>query len=475
MRKQVKQRLEKVVRWLVWYSNTGITNDRRVEVLAQLNAESARSSVLLCYFFAFLFGTYGFFVTPYLQRSMPLLTVWDNTYPRILLSVLPILLLSYILKKTSFDPAKKILTFYVVFSFIFLATAHIHIWTAATDYGDEFICALMLGPNALAYLIISAFLAPTIRVQLAGTASLVAIFWIPYYRITERSSRSDLFAFVEGSIVMAIPIGIFVASKLAISRAKMIENNLSVKSKAKESVNSATANALFDSEYDYKQVRERKGVFSVFDLRGSTRLKKLPGGQKLIREFVEMGMACALRNGAEIINDRGDGYFLFFGPEENKDIVDLDDIPSIQTDLAYADRRLYSRHFQNYKIFLSEMEKGMSELEERYGLGPVNAGFAATLASAKYYFLQAEGKKREHWDHDVLSLLDRLEKLSKVIKENIAESVSVAVFHAATRIFWRSGLPSRHECEGEMDGHETVQEVDYLVLPKDVKMLKQSA
>lgn len=262
---------------------------------------------------------------------------------------------------------------------------------------------------------------------------------------------------------MTLPIGIAIASKLAIQRARNIERHQSVEKKAKESVNSATATALFDPLFDFGAVRERKGLYSVFDLRGSTRLKQQANGQRLIREFMETGMAIALQNGAEIVNDRGDGFFLFFGPQENKDIVNLDGF-EFESELRYADTRLYAKHFENVRRFHEEMATAMDQIEKKYGIGSVRAGFATTLATAKYFFLQAHDHKREHWDHDVLSLLDRLEKLSKSIGQEEDLLGSIAVFHPNTRIFRKNSIVlNRKACRGLLDGHENVVEVDYEV------------
>lgn len=71
--------------------------------------EAVKRASILSYVLAIAFGTYGLTSTEFIAKFLPEVSVWANTWPRLLFNCLPLVLLGWFLKASQMSSGRKLL------------------------------------------------------------------------------------------------------------------------------------------------------------------------------------------------------------------------------------------------------------------------------------------------------------------------------------------------------------------------------
>jgi class 3 adenylate cyclase len=385
-------------------------------------------TIWLTWILALIFGLYGPTSIAFIQRFSPEVTLWQNTWPRLLFTALPFLVLGLFLKNSKIRDGGKILCWIAGFSGILHVTAWIYIWPIALHKTPS-ILTYVNGANIYLFAVVYAVIAPPKRYLARFSLILIAVFVAPLLAVTFIAGDAVIFKLVFNDSALSLGISIFLSSVIDRLRRQIAVLKYEKEIEASKFLGPVLSKAIFDDEKRrLERIRCRGFVISI-DIRDSTTMQQIHKEKWLDfrREYFSVASRLVQHHGGYIQKTVGDCHVINFGVMDYG--VDLSDIPGIETELARADDLKLQRAGDAALKFVCELFAIFDNLSrERFSGSPV---FLGAGMDKGWVERSVQGNSVHTLELDVngdpVNCASRLQEYSKTLRMSSGEEASVLV------------------------------------------------
>lgn len=402
------------------------------QAIEKMERDTFKRVYILCYILAVAFVGYGLSIFPYLKEYIPTLTMGENIFPRVLFNALPLILAAEILKRLHIKNWWKIEIFYILLPILVVVASNIHVWEIARSVDGS-----ILGPvnaaNSFLFTVSIAGIAPPTKTIIRACLYYSLIFWWPFLNILQENVKFSLVFLVSNDVLTCVALNLYMASHAVHQKADEICRSLRIRQESETSMGKEMTEVIWDQK-DTKS-RLRRGVFVDTDIRDSTEIGKLLGVEKdeFEKDYKKLVLGLIAKVNGELLNEAGDGHLSFFGPEENHDLVDLEGVAGIEEEEEYADIRLYQPFISNVNTFLNDLLDGLNIIKSKYNLPQLNIGAGVSIETEEFGVIASDSGASKKYvtsiGNSAPTVVNRLQKFSKVLRANAGKTASVVVFH----------------------------------------------
>jgi len=398
---------------------------QKINLILDQGVVSRASDSLLV--MAFLFSIYGIMSTEIITKFDSSVTIWSNSWPRILFNGLPFALLALYFKKKSINLNFKAILWAILQPLIFTIACCIHVWPLMIA-GNLEIYYYFHAANMFVITFGLTFVAPSRSIMIAHVSSYTILFLIPLLYIT-RIDKSLMSMIINDYICMTI--GACVAGHLTYKlRRKVAIMDAQIKSKVTPLVGEAVVSAIYNNNLEILNNRKAFGLILSMDLRGYTQFLQLNPKEissAFMKEYHFMVSSTVGKYGGFTHKTAGDSHLISFGLMDES--VDLSDIPGIQNEIIEAEMRkaghLVERSIKMFEELIEKYEK----LIARYDISD-NLRIGAALASGLIE-IQIQGDENYHQEvnivGDTIVRSVRLEAYTKFLMNQVAPTCSMLI------------------------------------------------
>lgn len=382
----------------------------------------------IIWFFAFAFTIFGFYTYPIFSKHIPDLTVWQNTYPRILANTIPFLLLKVFLNSSRFTHAQRITVWCLALPLILLAASWIYCWPLILS-GNSDVFFLVHTQNTFVLSIWFLYAAPPLRYAFYMLATCTMFFLMPLSLVILKGvGESYIINIFLNDVGAAMAINFIVARATVRLRWRLAIEDVHSKEQTKRLLGGRLAEAIFEKREDLLNGFERPAVIVAIDLRGFTKLFIDVEKTKVdlfMSKYHEIVTTNSGRYGGFLHKSSGDGHLLSFGLMD--DYQDLSDIPELSDRVASADEARRRHLFSRADWMMAEIVDQLGKLKDAH------PEFAKTRIGAGISFgniavrLIGDNKYRQEFDFTGLPIIEavRLESFTKNLNKVDSEADAI--------------------------------------------------
>lgn len=369
---------------------------------------------------AILFSIYGIMSSSIISKYDPSITMWANTWPRILLNGIPFALLAFFLRKTPKYLNGKVLLWAIVQPIIFMIACNIHVWPIMIARDLE-IYKYFHAANMFVITFGLTFVAPPRSIMLVQVASYTLFFLIPLLYIT-RSDQSLMSMIINDYICMTT--GACVAGHLTYRlRRRVAFMDAQIKSQLTPLVGEAVASAIYNNDLYRLNNRKSLGLILSIDLRGYTQFLQMSPKEvssAFMKEYHFMVSSTVGKFGGFTHKTAGDSHLISFGLMDGS--ADLSDIPELREEVMEAEMRKIKVLVETALHMFEELIDKYLQLKLRYDIAD-DLRVGAALASGMIE-IQIQGDQNYHQEvnivGDTIVRSVRLEAYTKFLMSHIA-------------------------------------------------------
>ncbi|HET9239107.1 MAG TPA: adenylate/guanylate cyclase domain-containing protein [Oligoflexus sp.] len=386
---------------------------------AHLLREMLRRQSTLALVFGVAFGLYGLTSFEIIRIYKPDLTLWGNTWPRLLFNSLPYFILAWISRRAFWSEQKTAAFGMLAFPGIFMLACMIHVWPLMAD-GHSGLYGYVHGPNIFIFVITLLVLSPPPRLLYLLLGGFMLCFALPVSVILLKSGNVSLLKIFVNDMLVMLLVTFFLARSIHKTKRRLAVAEHDLKLRVTPFLGQYVASALYENRFDLLRDRRSQGLILSLDIRGFSRLMRDLGPVEL-NEFLRLYYGLVGRivhaHGGQVHKSMGDGHLISFGV---MDLPDLSDIPDLAEAMVQAEiRRKKELHHHALQAFFA-IEKGFIELLQQFprllheGLG-LGGGMAYGDVHLAIY--GDETHKREfEISGETVVLSSRLEQYTKVLR-----------------------------------------------------------
>ncbi len=320
-----------------------LTRQREEEVMRVASAELFEQAVSRCFYISLVcllsFFLFGFTSFHFLHEMDPSISLWNNTWPRILFNCVPWILIAIFLKKSKMPAKKKIILWTIFYGILFNITAWIHVWPLALS-GHPDVLLYISGSNGAYFFGAWVILAVPPSIMLYCLIINILTIWVPLYTVASQVNNSAVFytlindtAFLN---ILGFVGGYFVSrlyKELAVLKttqqletAKFLGNNV--------------YSAIFEGKEELLKEETRNGYILFMDIRDSTQMTSLyrDRWETFGKEWMAAASKIVPAHRGSLLKTGGDSLLITFGVFDEAP-VDLSDIPGIEREEIMAEER----------------------------------------------------------------------------------------------------------------------------------------
>jgi hypothetical protein len=210
--------------------------------------------------YALVFSIYGIMSTGIISKFDAGVTVFNNSWPRLLFNGLPFLLLGLYLKKDDGKPYLKTFIWAVGQPLIFVLACCIHVWPLMYE-GHLELYKYFHAANMFVVTFGITYVAPARKVLLAHVATYVAFFLLPLIYLSRNDS--DLGSMIVNDFI-CMTLGASIAGHFTYRLRKQIAFlDAQIKSTVTPLVGNAVASAIYDQRLDKLNNKSAYGLILI--------------------------------------------------------------------------------------------------------------------------------------------------------------------------------------------------------------------
>ncbi len=367
-----------------------LTRQREKEVLRVASAELFVQAVSRCFYISLVclvsFFLFSFTSFHFIHEMDPSITLWSNTWPRIIFNCIPCALLAWFLKKSKTAANRKIIIWTLCYGIIFNLSGWIHLWPLALK-GHPEVLLYISGVNGTYFFGAWVIMAVPPAIMFYCFAISITTIWIPLGYVSYLTSNKAIFLTITNDTaflnLLGFVAGYFVSrlyKELAVLKttqqletAKFLGNNV--------------YSAIFEGKEELLKEETRNGYILFMDIRDSTQMTSLyrERWETFGKEWMSAASKIVPSHRGSLLKTGGDSLLITFGVFDEAP-VDLSDIPGIEREEIMAEERRWKEltfHCFNCTHKLIEQfqlisDKHFPELALRIGAGidrgPVKRG-----------------------------------------------------------------------------------------------------
>lgn len=405
-----------------------LTEHESKKIEQDLNQGVAHRGANLVFVFSLLFSVYGVMSAGIISKYSAEVSLWSNSWPRILFNGLPFLLLGLFLKRSRINTYKKILLWAVLQPLIFMVACCIYVWPIMMD-GHLEIYKYFHAANMFVITFGITFVAPSRKVMWVHVCSYSIFFLVPLMLIAR--ADSDLSSMIVNDYI-CMTLGAVIAGQFTYElRKKVAFMDAQIKSTLTPFVGNTVASAIYNQSLDNLNNKSCYGLILSMDIRGYTKFLHTHS-QELSSSFMKdyhflVSTTVGKYNGF-IHKTVGDSHIISFGLMDES--ADLSDIEDLKSELVSAEKIKSQQLAVSAQQMFDELIEKVDQLKASYHIIDdiwIGAGIAAGNIQ-----LQIQGnqtyRQEVNIDGDTIVRCARLEAYTKLIMNKINEKCSVLIF-----------------------------------------------
>lgn len=388
----------------------------------------SRASII-CFLYAISFGLYAFTSFEFLHHFDPSLTLFENTWPRILFNVLPFVAMGFYFRDYQSRPSLKAWIWAVGMPVIFVCACLIHVWPLIWNGWSDlylYVHAANLFVIATTFIVVS----PPPRLMLTQASIFVTVFLVPVGYLLLRSDAKNIFSMAMGDFFIAFSVTIYSSYMVFRLRNKIAILDLRMKKAASPFLGVALTEAIYKQRTELLQNRRARATILKIDIRGYTEFYR-KNDQEFVRGFMTGYHGIVSRfvgqTGGYWHKSIGDGQLASYGAMNPE--TDLSDVPGIEAEVAAAERRKGQDQFDRALMATASISEQFEKLKEEFDVkDELSLGMAIARGDVEIR-VQGDGEHRMELDIDgeVVLRCSRLETYTKTIQKELKVKASVVV------------------------------------------------
>ncbi len=412
-----------------------LAESREIDTKILQGAVSRAST--LSFIFAAAFSAYSLTSFDFLHGFDSALTLFDNTWPRLLFNGLPLLLLAFYLRRFREHTEFKSWIWTLALPLIFLSACLIHVWPLIWQ-GNTGVYLFVHSANIfiLTFTMIVVALPP--RLIFWQTTFFVLLFLLPVSLLFLKNDDFKMFRFLWGDFLIAMPITCFVAVLIYQLRLKIALFDLELKRLAAPFLGAPLTDAIYNQKADLLRSRTVDATLIQIDIRGYTKFYRDNDPvvvKSFMTEFHHIVNRFVARHGGYWHKSLGDAHIFSFGAMEQDD--DISKIPGTEKELHAAMLRRKRHHVEATIASVRDIVSAFYDLKNKYDVDEL-VGLGVGIASGEIEIrVQGDEESRKELDIDGTSVIRaaRLEEYSKTIRQNLSRHESVVVVSPELALF----------------------------------------
>lgn len=399
------------------------------EIQGSLMKGILNRATLLCLIYMAVFMAYSFTSISFIQSFDPQITLWSNTWPRLLFNVLPLAGMFLFLRSPKIAVNTKVWVWALGLPVIFLAACFIHIWRIIAE-GNGDIYLYVHSANTFILVTSVVVVSPPLRIIIAQMFSFALTLVLPLGVMLYLSGNFHLLQFSVGDYLIAIPVATILGNTSYRLRYKIAIMDLRTKKQAVSFLGSHIAQAIYEHRDDLLESRKSDAVIVQMDIRGFTDFYNSNDPQivnRFMRDYHGIVSREVGRFGGYWHKSIGDAHLLSFGamdlgPAELADIMK-------PKELAPAGDIRQSLYFSRAYDALATICNAFEALKVQHGIqSSIRIGAAIAYGEVEIRIQGDEGYHRElDIDGSAIIRCARLEEYTKVIGKSVNSTDSIVV------------------------------------------------
>jgi class 3 adenylate cyclase len=390
--------------------------------------DTVKRAALFSFLLAVSFAIYSFTSIDFIRRFDPSVTLWANTWPRLLFSFLPLCGLGLFMSRAKVKDRTKLLVWIFVFACTLHVASWIHVWPIALSR-SALILTYVHAANLWLYAIVFAGVGPPRSMLVAFTSTLVSIFILPLVVVGYLAGDAVVFYMFVNESALAISALLVLSRILDSLRVEVSRVRAMKEFQARQFLGPVVGEAIFDEASSQLDTVRCKGFIVSIDVRDSTELqRKYPEVWKQFRkEYFNLVSRLVGEHHGYIQKTVGDCHVINFGVMDYG--VDLTDVPDIDSSIKRAEERRLQRASDRTFAFLEALFQRFAELSGKFA-----PHFSVALGAGVDKGLVERGIQGDSTHNleldvngDPVNCSNRLQEYSKLIRKRHPQMGSIVV------------------------------------------------
>ncbi len=411
---------------------------RKTPILTKEEQELLNDSILqgvvsrastLSMTFAIAFSAYSVTSYEFLIRFIPDLTIWQNTWPRLLFNGLPFFLMGLYFSRYQKNYKRKAMIWAIGLPIVFVSACMIHVWPLLWSGKTEayfFVHAANIFVIAVSLVMTS----PPPRILAVMISSFLILFLGPLTMLFLRGGDHHILKVAVGDLLVMLPVAAFGAHTIYKLRIKVAKFDIRLKKLASPFLGTHLTEVIYEQRDDLLVARKVDATVVHMDIRGYTEFYKktdLALVRQFMAEYHKMVSRYIGQFGGYWHKSVGDAQLASFGAMDLE--ADLSDVVGIETELEAAKQRKLKDRFNNVLCSVTSIAYHFEELKEQFDVqDTISLGIAIDHGEIQLHVQGHEGYKMElDIDGRAVIRCSRLEAYTKLIRNAVAPTSSVLV------------------------------------------------
>ncbi len=407
-----------------------LSEAERKEVAQHMLEGVLNRASVLCLIYVAVFGTYSLTSLSFIQLFDPSVTLLSNTWPRLLLNVLPLVAMYFFIRHPKPRRTLKVWVWSVGLPLIVMAACTVHVWRIMADIQSE-IYLYVHGANAFILVTSVVVVALPPRYLLAQMTAYVFFLIAPIAYLLASAESYGLLRFAMSDYLIALPVLGFLGHSIHGLRLKLATLDVKTKKQAVSFLGPQIAKAIYEQNDDLLRSRRIEAVVVQMDIRSYSDFYRSNDAEKVRRfmsEYHSLVSRAVGEFGGYWHKSVGDAHLISFGAMDPSP-ADLSDLPELAGEVATAEDRRRHYLFQKAMMTIDAVVKEFETAKKKHGiLDQIRIGAAMTFGDLEIR-VQGDASHKRELDIDGRAIIRcaRLEEYTKMIRMNVAPSSSVLV------------------------------------------------
>lgn len=383
----------------------------------------------MSFMFAIAFSVYSFTSHQFLIQFVPDLTLFENTWPRLLFNGLPLALLGLYFRRHSENYRLKSVIWALGLPAIFFAASMIHVWPLMWT-GESRVYLYVHSANAFVFTTALIIVSPPPRILMLQVGSFVILGILPLIGLLAQTGDSLLLNHFFNEWVLAFGAIVYIAHSIHKLRNRIAIMDFQIRKDASPFLGPVLAEAIYDRRSHKLDGKVKQAIVMFMDIRGFTRFHQSTSPD-IARPFMNAYHAMVSHYTSEFgghwHKSVGDAQMCSFGAISGEE--DLSDVPGIEDDLMNARMRKHAERFENAISATFSIAFEFERLKAKFDIeAPLSLGIALDFGDVEVR-VQGDGIHRKELDiaGDVVIRAARLEAYTKVIRKRVAPESSILI------------------------------------------------
>jgi class 3 adenylate cyclase len=387
----------------------------------------SRSSTLL-FVWSFVGTVYGVLSLDLFHQFIPHLTIWENLWPRILLTGLPSLLLGFWYRNYEVRIRTKAYLTIVIMPALLLVASCIYAWPMFFD-GNYDAYLYFHATNIIAMSSELAIISAPPWLVVGQALGFLLIYFGPLI-VLFKDHRPLFPQLIVSDFLMIATILFFGLRAIYQLRVTLAVEDLLRRRKASSFLGKNLTKAIYESNDMKLKDRTGFGFIMSVDIRGYTKFMRDLSSDTtklFMKDFHSMVASEIYRHGGYLHKTNGDGLIISFGIMDSD--VDMSDIPGLETEEKQAAATKSRRHVKTATEAYQSIAAGVEGLRAKHGI-MINLVIGAGLSAGQIdVIIRGDEGTRQELDIEGIAVIRaaRLESYSKLLNKSIDSESSFLV------------------------------------------------